>query len=269
MQQLQPSTILRLYTLNYERIFKVLLARSDIKVFEGFDCDECVGYTDLLRANIKRIHSDSDANVHYNLHGSAFWKVLDLDKEQLPNAEIVLTAGMNLPIDNSPATFQVEKGKTLMVTNIVTGYQKAQKAMISPFKQMQAAFDRDCCFADHIFIIGYSLADEHINESVKTAIRHNPEVKIFLIDPFFIKNNRELEIALKFNPFRQTGNLSPTNVSDHVYAFMNGSFLVYALTFEEFLILQTDSKSQLAERLSIMKFPASNTIRTNWLKPGL
>jgi hypothetical protein len=153
MKQLSDRSILRLYTLNYERIFKVLMEKSGITVFEGFDCGECVDYSPPLRANVKRILSDTECNTHYNLHGSAFWEVLNLDKDQLPNPEIVLTAGPNLQTNNSPASFQVEKGKTLMVTNIVTGYQKAQKAMITPIKQMQAAFDKDCSFADHIYVI--------------------------------------------------------------------------------------------------------------------
>jgi SIR2-like domain len=250
MQKLQGGNTLRLYTLNYERIFKILLEKSGIPVFEGFDCDECVSYTARLRANVKRILSDYECHTHYNLYGSAFWEVLELDKEQLPNPELVLTVGMNLPINNSPATFQMEKGKTLMVTNIVTGYQKAQKAMITPFKQMQAAFDRDCCFADDIYIIGYSLGDEHINESIKTAIRHNPNVKIYIVDPYFSKNDKDQDIALRFFPFRPAGNLAPTNVSDNILSYLDGSLIVYTLGFMDFLKLETDPATRFQYRIS-------------------
>ena len=250
MLKLQDRNIFRLYTLNYERIFKILMEKSGLQVFEGFDSGEYVGYTDKLRANVKRILSDSESSTHYNLHGSAFWRVLDLDKEQLPNPELVLTYGMGLPINNAPATFQMEKGKTLMVTNIVTGYQKAQKAMITPFKQMQAAFDKDCCFADDIYVIGYSLGDEHINESIKTAIRHNPEVKIYIVDPYFSKTNKDLDIALRFFPFRTTGNLSPTNVSDNVLSYLDGSLIVYTVGFMDFLKLQTDPAIAFKHRIS-------------------
>lgn len=254
MNKVSQRNILRLYTLNYERIFKILLEKSGVRVFEGFDCDECVGYSDRLRANVKRILSDVDCNSHYNLHGSAFWKVLDLDSHQLPNPEIALTAGPGLPINGSPSSFQVEKGKTIMVTNIVTGYQKAQKAMITPFKQMQAAFDKDCCFASYIYIVGYSLGDEHINESIKTAIRHNSDVKISIIDPFFIANNKDLEIALKYFPFKAPGNLTPKKVSKNVYSYMDGSLMVYTLGFEDFLKLQTDPRVALEERISQLNY---------------
>lgn len=44
------------------------------------------------------------------------------------------TSSFPLPLTNDPVSLQVEKGKTLLVTNIITGYQKAQRGMITPFK---------------------------------------------------------------------------------------------------------------------------------------
>jgi hypothetical protein len=241
MRQKRERGILRMYTLNYERLFKILLEKAGISVFEGFDCEEFIDYNVKLRANVPRILSDYDRDIHYNLHGSAFWEVLDLDHAQLPNPEIVLVAFPHLQVNNCPSSYQVEKGKTLMVTNLITGYQKAQKGMITPFKQMQAAFDRDCCFADHIYIIGYSLGDEHINESIKTALRHNPQIKITIVDPFFIKNKKDLEIAIKYYPFKQLTNLLPTNVDDNrIYSYLEGALVVYNVGFEDFLRMQTD-----------------------------
>lgn len=241
MAKLEPDNILRLYTLNYERIFKILLERRGIPIFEGFDSGECIEYSSRIRADVKKIFSDENSNIHYNLHGSVYWKVLNLDQDQLPNPEIILTAGPSLSVNIGPASFQVEKGKTLLLSNIITGYQKAQKTMITPFKQMQAAFDKDCSFADQIYIIGYSLGDEHINESIKTAIRHNPAVKITIIDPYFIKNNMDYELALKFYPFRQAGNLSPKKISDNLYSYMDGKVIVHTLGFEDFLALQVQN----------------------------
>src|SRR6202035_1558321 len=102
---------------------------------------------------------------------------------------------------NSPASVQIEKGKTLLVTSIVTGYQKAQRGMITPFKQMQAAFDRDCCFADEIYVIGYSFGDEHINESMRTAIRHNEKLKITIVDK---KKEMKTQLDRQWFPFNAT-----------------------------------------------------------------
>lgn len=251
MELLNNRNVLRIYTLNYERLFKILLDKVGIHVFEGFDSGEIVDYSSRLRANVKRILSDFDSNIHYNLHGSAFWEVLDLDREQLPNPEIILTGRPHLPVNNSPATIQVEKGKTMMVTNIVTGYQKAQKGRITPFKQMQAAFDRDSCFASHIYIIGYSMGDEHINESIKSAIRHNPEVKIIIVDPFFLKNQKDLEIALRYFPYSQMYHFAPKNVSENMFSYLDGNIVVYTLSFEDFIKEQVDPTTRLMSRLAL------------------
>lgn len=228
-------SVLRIYTLNYDRIFKILLERSGITLFEGFDCGENIPIGARLRADIPKILSDQNCNCHYNLHGSAYWEVLDLDENQLPNPEIVLTTGPNLPINSNPASFQIEKGKTLLVTNIITGYQKVQKTNITPYRQMHSAFDKDCCFADEIFIIGYSFGDEHINQSLKTAIRYNPNLKITVVDPSFIKNEMDFQFAIKFFTYRQTGNLNPQKIAENLYSYFDGAFVVHIKTFEGFL----------------------------------
>lgn len=62
---------------------------------------------------------------------------------------------------------------------------------------MQAAFDKDCCFADEIYVIGYSFGMEHINESIKTALRHNENVKITIVDPNFSTSGLDFQMAIK------------------------------------------------------------------------
>lgn len=235
MKGINQTHNLRLYTLNYDRVFKVLLESNGIKIFEGFNSGEFVGYYDKLRANVCKILNDSSSNIHYNLHGSAYWEVLDLDKELLPNPEIVLTSLPNLHVDCPPASFQVEKGKTLLVTNIITGYQKAQKGMITPFKQMQSAFDRDCCSCDTLFVVGYSFGDEHINESIKTAIRHNPDIKIQIVDPNFINKNMDEQLALRFFPFKDKITFNYKRIKDNGNSFFDGDFIAYHQYYHEFL----------------------------------
>lgn len=235
MVDLSQDKILRIYTLNYERIFKILLERNGIPVFEGFDCDECIPMRSSLRANVSRILNDKDCHSHYNLHGSVYWQVFSLDQYQLPNPEIGLRAGPNLPSNHSPASFQVEKGKTLLVTNIITGYQKAQKIHITPYRQMHAAFDHDCFFADEIYIIGYSFGDEHINQCLKTALRYNKEVKITIVDPSFIKNRMDEKLALTLFTNRGLEDMKPTNVDESTLSYFDGAITVHTKTFEDFL----------------------------------
>ena len=241
MSSLEKNNYLRLYTLNYDRIFKILMVHHGMDVFEGFDCGGYVEYSAFLRANVRRILSDFDCNVHYNLHGSAFWNAIALDKEQLPNPELALTCGPEFAMNDDFATMQAEKGKTIMVTNFVTGYQKAQKTLITPLKQMQAAFDKDCCFADEIYIVGYSFGDEHINESIKTALRHNENVKITIVDPNFSTSGLDFQMAIKLFSFKQTGVMRPTTIIPHkLHHFFDGTVAWHSIEFKEFLELQTD-----------------------------
>ncbi len=100
---------------------------------------------------------------------------------------------------------------------------------------MQAAFDRDSCSADEIYIIGYSFGDEHINESIKTAIRHNAKLRITIVDPYFIKNEMDHQLGLRFFPFKQDVNMRATRVSDNLYSYFDDAFTVRTIGFEEFL----------------------------------
>ncbi len=157
-----------------------------------------------------------------------------MDFHQLPNAEIFYRTFPNFPSNNTPASVQIEKGKTLMVTNIITGYQKAQKAMLTPFKQMQSAFDRDCCFAEEIYIIGYSFGDEHINGSLRTALRHNSKLKIIIVDPFFMKNKLDEDVAIKLFSAVNKQWTFPKKLDENVHSHNDGSFIVYTIEFKEF-----------------------------------
>jgi len=232
---------LRLYTLNYDRVFKVLLEKAGIHLFEGFDCDESPENGEYLRADIPMILNNEDIHTHYNLHGSANWDVGPLDHLHLPNPEIYMRAGMNLPINNKMASFQMERGKTLLVTNIITGYQKAQKTLISPFRQMHSSFDKDCLNAAEILIIGYSFGDEHINQSIKGALRYNPNIKITIVDPGFIKNKKDELLALEILPYRNDYPLYATTLEKDKHSFFNGAVIVYTLRFQDYLAKMTGS----------------------------
>ncbi|MEO8884531.1 MAG: hypothetical protein ABI367_00615 [Mucilaginibacter sp.] len=232
--------ILRMYTLNYDRNFKILLNKSVYKyeVFEGFDCGDVVGYTDKLKPNIRRILEDQNCHTYYNLHGSIFWRVEALNQYQLELPEYYLACGAYLEqnTDKFPM-FQSEKGKTVFLTNFIAGYQKTQRTIFSPFRQMQAAFDRDCTFCDKLFIIGYSFGDEHINSSIRTALQENKNLKIEIIDPCFKQNEFDLTVMMKIfaaSDRMYTG--FPTNVLENVHGFLNGAVTVHAKTFKQYMI---------------------------------
>lgn len=225
--------IIRMYTLNYDRLFKVILENRGLKVFEGFECGASTNPGDKIPPDVKKILSDFDSTVYYNLHGSAFWDVNARNNYQLPTSEFYLSGVPNFSSNLwEQPTRQMDKGKTIMLTNIITGYQKTTKTAVTPFKQMLSAFDRDCICADRLFIVGYGFGDEHINESIKSALIHNPKIKITIIDPAFIKNkfDEKLNIELFSN---SKLNLSPQKVSENKYSYLENRVKVYTHYFKD------------------------------------
>jgi hypothetical protein len=196
---ISKNTLVRMYTLNYDRLFKVLAEETGISVFEGFEFSEVLEEADDEkdltdgRLNIGRILSDLDSPVHYNLHGSAFWEVHPTDDYTQPN-NLWISLSPYPVIESSYSeipVLQIDKGKSVVASNIITGYQKTQKSFISPFRQMQAAFDKDCVVADELFVIGYSFGDYHINSSIVSALRHNFKLKLHFIDPAYSEKDRK------------------------------------------------------------------------------
>ncbi len=179
--------IVRLYTLNYDRLNKVILENRGVDVFEGFDSRAIVSDLNGIEPNLMRIVNDADCVCNYNMHGCAYWELKELrnHKTFLPFLIPRIYIADNY---SEVPSLETEKGKSIICTNIIAGYQKTQKSVLSPYKQMQCSFDRDCLNADNIFIIGYSFSDEHINESIKMALIFKKSLKIHIIDCGFLEN---------------------------------------------------------------------------------
>lgn len=238
LKKVHETSILRLYTLNYDNLFKSILEEENIHCFDGFFTNK--GY--YSRADVLKISSDLESNIHYNLHGSAYWKVLSTDKNQMPNPEIVQLKGIHLPMNDSVATLQTEKGKTLQVSNIITGYQKSQKSKLTPFRQFHSSFDNDCYTADKIIIVGYSFNDEHVNETIKIALRYNNILKIEIVAPSFIKNDMDYIFSLNIFPFIESWEMKPLKRAENLYSYFEDKIKVYNMGFSDFLNYQANNK---------------------------
>lgn len=237
----KTDNILRTYTLNYDRIFKVLALNNGIKeMFEGFECGESIKPGTQIPANIPRIITDFNCHCHYNLHGSTFWAIETRDKFQLFNAELFFQSIPQLTCNLGEQPYiQIEKGKNILISNIITGYQKVQKGFIPPFKQMQTAFDRDCIHADNLYIIGYSFGDEHINMSIKTALKYNSKIKIHIIDPTYDerdgKNGYELLKQKFINIFTNTlSSFDSSKITEICHEYFDGKIIVHTIGVKEF-----------------------------------
>lgn len=242
IEKINQKGILRMYTLNYERNFKVILEKgiSEMSIFEGFEAVSDINYEDRIPANTFRILTDFESHCHYNLQGSIYWDIESENQNGFFTPKYFLTGYGNLTINNAHPVVQSEKGKTVLVSNFIAGYQKLQKGAITPFRQMKFAFDRDCITADTIFIIGYSFGDEHINSAIGEAIKNNPEVKLIFVDPAFQKNDTKIIIATLGHYSFGLTSLPKTIRNRLEHEFNNGKIKAFTMTFKEFLIEQTE-----------------------------
>jgi len=223
---------LRMYTLNYDRLFKVLLQNNEVDVFEGFELNGVVAdYQQAIPPNLPRIVSDFTSHVHYNLHGSASWNIEELNVNHLPGYQYCLVPFGE--IYSPAATIEIEKGRRLLLSNIITGYQKIQKTSISPFRQMFSAFDRDCFVADKLYIVGYSLGDEHINDIIRNSRKYNTKLEIILINPSFDDKQFALDFILHWG--RPQRELIYENVGDHELVSPEFKVKIIKRRFGEFL----------------------------------
>src|SRR5690606_9681259 len=108
---IKNDIILRMYTLNYDRLFKIVLENKGVRVFEGFECGAYLKGDELIESDVPRILADSDSHIHYNLHGSAFWSIKDKNWFQLPASEFHLSAYPYIPSNYDGAIRQMDRGK--------------------------------------------------------------------------------------------------------------------------------------------------------------
>ena len=246
IKALSKDSIIRMYTLNFDRLFKILSEDVGLEVFEGFEYGNTIP-TNGITPKVKRILSDFESDTYYNLHGSAYWNVYSRSPQtQLISPYIALHPYPKLNMNNiETAVIQMEKGKNIVISNIITGYQKTQKSAITPFKQMQSSFDWDCCFANEILIIGYSFGDTHINSSINTALINNPGLKLHFIDPAYCekygRKGYDLLINRLIHIFPEVFNLSRTQPvysnNGDTCKYFDDKLIVSAIGFDKFLEL--------------------------------
>lgn len=222
---------MRLYTLNYDRLFKEVLLEEGINCFEGFIPNHEEDYYESI-PDIKKIISDFNSNVHYNLHGCSSWHITDENVNQLPGYQYYLTPFEQLDFNRTNPSVQIEKGSHVMLTNIISGFQKVQCTSVSPFRQMISSFDRDCIEADKMFIIGYSFGDQHINDIIINARKFNDKLEIIIVNRSDIADKFSTEFISNWGlPMQQIYKGLP---DDLIYS-EQFNVKIYKKTFADFL----------------------------------
>ena len=237
------NTVIRSYTLNYDRLFKILLEDSLNKSLNNSEANEVFeGLGGVLyESNVKNIFFDRNCNCHFNLHGSIYWHVNKYSPlNSFEDHHFNFREFPDVPGSSGPIISELEKGRPFVFSNIIAGYKKSQRSFITPFKQMHASFEMDCLNGDISYIIGYSFSDSHINAAIKTSISHNKKMKLIIIDPSFKDENLVSNMEFLLNIFPSLIDIKKlVNDSNKKGVipkeFMEGRLIIYPLTFEDYL----------------------------------
>ncbi|SFS32980.1 SIR2 family protein [Sphingobacterium wenxiniae] len=185
IKKLIKNNVLRIYSLNYDRVMQAVFQEAGVKVFQGFIPDDIVPKegNQSQYPDTKRILTSFDEHCIYHLHGNIYWKPDNVNPNGLDGYSFHNVYFPLILSNNGHQHFTTEKNKPLFLSNIITGYSKVQRTNLTPFKQMASAFDIDCHTADEIVIVGYSFGDDHINDTIRQAKKANPLLKIIIITP--------------------------------------------------------------------------------------
>ncbi|MBD0402828.1 SIR2 family protein [Flammeovirga sp. EKP202] len=212
IQSIKSESSIRIYTLNYDSIFKAIMQEVGINLFDGFN------ETDNLNKrgpDLYKIISDSEEDIHYNLHGSIYWRFTDIDDWEHEDNIPFIVKGYGPSLPEMRVFKGVEKGKPLLLSSIISGYQKVQRISIPPLREMHNAFEKDCMESNKLIIVGYSLGDDHINRIIQTAFFYNENLKIEIVDPSDLTNSTksmDYKILREFDRFSNPS--LPKNTDD-------------------------------------------------------
>lgn len=219
MRMLAKDNVLRIYSLNYDRIMQAVFYNANIEVFQGFRTDEIVpiAVDQFQYPDTKRILTSLAENCIYHLHGNIYWEPNNINPNGSDGYSFRNAYFSPILSNSGHQNFTTEKNKPLFLSNIITGYSKVQRTNLTPFKQMAAAFDIDCHMADEIIIIGYSFGDDHINDTIRQAKKANPSVKITIITPAKYKKDKiEWQRKVMFEILSHVERITDFVFEDHI-----------------------------------------------------
>lgn len=147
------------FTTNYDNLLPYIL--EDQRIFNGFDTRYLE--EEGLRYNPKKIIFDDTVIKFFNLHGSIYWHhefLMDQTEYQF----IFKDQEYNLPI--FAQTDIINPGEELVLSNIISGYNKTQRTLSPPFSLMLESFLQECIKTDILIIVGYSFSDSHLNKII-------------------------------------------------------------------------------------------------------
>jgi len=233
------SNLLRVYSLNYDRIPQEIFNHAKIPAFQGFNSEELIPTNYQSKLDSTGILTRFDENSIYNLHGSLFWEIENFDEgfefflSNRPSSPVVTNANLN---GNFSGDYEIERNRKIIVSSIVTGYQKTLRTSLSPFRQMMSSFDRDCLTCHELIIVGYSFGDLHINDIVINSLKQNPYCKLIIVEPNeelvynFLKTHSQ-----KWRPKGVSWGYKKSKYGGRIIEYTRANLIHYVMGLEEFL----------------------------------
>lgn len=153
------KNIWRWYTLNYDDWIKRYYTK--IQIDDGFiDDNEFLLFLHEIPLN---------HHCHYNLHGCINWTV-NSNKGLIKRKP----KGTSFSYEdiNVYSSYNMAKDP-LILTPIISGYNKATRISYEPFLSLFNAFSYDVSNADLLIVVGYGLGDQHMNNLLN---KRNPPI---------------------------------------------------------------------------------------------
>lgn len=232
------QNFLRIYTLNYDRLIQKIFDSGKIPAFQGFKSEKVIPSEYHSEFDPVGVHTRLNENTIYHLHGSVFWEI----ESQNGSPEFFLNYGPIVPDvsnanlnQNLTEFFEIEKNRRLVLSSIITGYQKTLRTSLSPFRQMMTAFDRDCLTRDELIIVGYSFGDLHINEIIINSLKQNSNCRIIIVEPNsevvyeFLKNHSQ-----KWKPYSYAWGYTKEKLEGKIIQYPRVQFFHFKMGIEEF-----------------------------------
>ncbi|MEE9924282.1 MAG: SIR2 family protein [Brucella anthropi] len=168
----------KLFTTNYDLCLEEAGARLGVVLIDGFSHSAEQRFnrdyfqTDIVRRSSSGTKSDYiDSVFHlYKMHGSVDWR------RRSDGAVIRRAKG---------------EGNDLTPVLIYPRSTKYQEAFETPYLDMFAAFQSALREPDTtIFVAGFGFADDHISSPIWSAVESNLSLKLVLVDPGFIEEQK-------------------------------------------------------------------------------
>ncbi|MBP9152326.1 MAG: SIR2 family protein [Flavobacteriales bacterium] len=176
LQRKQTSSRVKIFTLNYDRLFEQAATEANAIVIDGFSfttprtfSGRFFDYDIVQREGSKLKEEDNFVQRVFHLHklhGS-----LDWHREK-----------------DGPVIIDPNTKDPLMVYPRDAKYEDSYE---QPFFEMMARFQRNLRLNDDTLLIcvGYSFNDKHINTAIEEALNQNPSFRLAVIDPGFDNEN--------------------------------------------------------------------------------